>query len=359
MSVDVAAGLALIEVTTTLLSPNATFKTWFYSDDVVNVPVPTADLTNPRKDRIVATFDMGVDPNTAASNILSIDLIEGTPAGSPTAPATPSNAISLAIIDVPASDTAITDDQITDDRAFVTLGTDVLADVVRSAVLASTDNGEGASLVGVEDADGNFTATTVEGVLAELQDNIDAAALPAAGDAGEVLTSTGAGWESAPPGATPLGAILSDLNSGNVNSGNPTASMGDFDIPANSVAAGDTIHVRMTGAVSESGGGDANSTFTLRMGTTDIASLGGAITPGTIYLDVIITIQSLGVSGAFSVSGLQNSFSSSTLTIVNGNGTVDTTANMDLSFLLSYVSGSANSIMRIDHFSAYKIKAAS
>jgi hypothetical protein len=38
--------------------------------------------------------------------------------------------------------------------------------------LASTNNGEGASLVGVEDAGGNFTATDVEGVLTEIAGQI-------------------------------------------------------------------------------------------------------------------------------------------------------------------------------------------
>lgn len=41
--------------------------------------------------------------------------------------------------------------------------------------LASTNPGEGASLVGIEDAAGNFTATTVEGALAELSDEISEA----------------------------------------------------------------------------------------------------------------------------------------------------------------------------------------
>lgn len=39
--------------------------------------------------------------------------------------------------------------------------------------LASVDNAKGASLVGVEDSAEKFTGTTVEAVLAELQDNID------------------------------------------------------------------------------------------------------------------------------------------------------------------------------------------
>jgi hypothetical protein len=40
--------------------------------------------------------------------------------------------------------------------------------------LASTATGKGASLVGVEDAAGKFTATTVEGVLTEIQGNVEA-----------------------------------------------------------------------------------------------------------------------------------------------------------------------------------------
>lgn len=138
MSVDVAAGLALISITTTLLSPNETIKTWLHSDAVTNVSVPTADSTNPRKDRIVAKFDMTIDPNGAASNNVSIELVEGTPAGSPSAPATPSNAISLAIIDVPASDTAIGNAQITDDRTYVQVGASVLADLQRESTALKT-----------------------------------------------------------------------------------------------------------------------------------------------------------------------------------------------------------------------------
>lgn len=176
MSVDVASGLALIEFTTTLLSPNATLKSWLYSDDTINVPVPAADLTNPRIDRIVAKFDVSVDPNTAASNIVSIELVEGTPGGSPSAPAEPSNAITLATVAVAASASSITNANITDARTNVTLQTDVLEDLMRVADLASTTNGNGASLIGVEDSAGNFTGDDVESVLAEIQSNVDALA---------------------------------------------------------------------------------------------------------------------------------------------------------------------------------------
>lgn len=59
----------------------------------------------------------------------------------------------------------------------VTIGTDLAlngSNVALAPDLASTANAEGAALIGVEDSAANFTATTVEGVLAELQTNIDA-----------------------------------------------------------------------------------------------------------------------------------------------------------------------------------------
>ena len=45
-------------------------------------------------------------------------------------------------------------------------------DAIPMSFLASTTNGEGASTIGVEDSAGNFTATDVEGVLAELYGSI-------------------------------------------------------------------------------------------------------------------------------------------------------------------------------------------
>src|SRR5574343_419466 len=102
MSVAVGAGATLISVLTTLLTPNYTFKTWLVSGAVEVVAIASADPTNPRIDRIVAKFNPTVDPNGAASNIVSIERVAGTPAGSPSAPATPSNAISLATVAVAA-----------------------------------------------------------------------------------------------------------------------------------------------------------------------------------------------------------------------------------------------------------------
>jgi hypothetical protein len=52
------------------------------------------------------------------------------------------------------------------------------------ATLQGTDVGQGANLIGVQDADGNFTGDTVEEVLAELKN-----AIPIAGATGSFTTA--------------------------------------------------------------------------------------------------------------------------------------------------------------------------
>ncbi len=175
MSVDVAAGRAIIQFTNTVLNPNKTYKTWFDSDSVVNVPISTADATNPRKDIIIAKIDGSVAPNAGAANNCSITVVAGTPAGSPSAPAVPSGAILLATVNVAAGATSIVNANITDGRSYVQIGASVLADLFRSSAftsflnsLASSNVNEGASLVGIRDVANNFAATNVESALAEL-----------------------------------------------------------------------------------------------------------------------------------------------------------------------------------------------
>jgi hypothetical protein len=80
------------------------------------VTLTTADATNPRIDRIVLrvrTTELG-DASTSGS----VEVVSGTPAGSPVAPATPTGAISLATVAVGAGVTAITNASITDTRTY-------------------------------------------------------------------------------------------------------------------------------------------------------------------------------------------------------------------------------------------------
>lgn len=167
MSVDVAAGKAVIEFTNSG-GNGKTYKAVLQNTAVLTLAIATADPTNPRKDIVYAKIDGSINPDASSGNACSIAVATGTPAGSPTAPAVPAGSILLATIDIPASDTTIANAQITDGRTMVKMRTDVLADITRTADLASVSNGKGASLIGIEDAAGNFTATTVEAALTEL-----------------------------------------------------------------------------------------------------------------------------------------------------------------------------------------------
>jgi hypothetical protein len=114
MSVIVASGWSAIVGTT-----QANMGTYVVFNDANNVlTVTTANPTNPRIDRVVVTVQDAY--YTGAFNDVIFQVIAGTPAGSPVAPATPANSISLATIAVGAGVTSILNANITDTRVEVT-----------------------------------------------------------------------------------------------------------------------------------------------------------------------------------------------------------------------------------------------
>jgi hypothetical protein len=114
MSVKVAAGWGAIIGTTQANMGAYTF----YNDAIATLTVTTADPTNPRIDRVVVTVRDAY--YTGAYNDVIFQVLAGTPAGSPTAPAVPANSMSLATIAVGAAVTSITTSNITDTREDVT-----------------------------------------------------------------------------------------------------------------------------------------------------------------------------------------------------------------------------------------------
>ena len=114
MSVRVAAGWAAI-IGTTQANMGAYVA---YNDAQATLTVTTADPTNPRIDRVVVTVRDAF--YTGAFNDVIFQVLAGTPAGSPTAPAVPANSISLATIAVGAAVTSILTANITDTRVAVT-----------------------------------------------------------------------------------------------------------------------------------------------------------------------------------------------------------------------------------------------
>lgn len=114
MSVRVATGWAAIVGTT---QSNMGVYT-AYNDATQVLTVTTANPTNPRIDRVVITVQDAY--YSGAFNDVIFQVVAGTPAGSPTAPATPANSISLATIAVGAGVTQINAVDITDTRDDVT-----------------------------------------------------------------------------------------------------------------------------------------------------------------------------------------------------------------------------------------------
>lgn len=114
MSVRVASGWAAIVGTT-----QANMGTYMaYNDAIDTLTITTADPTNPRIDRVVVTVNDAY--YTGATNNVVLSVLAGTPAGSPTAPATPANSISLATIAVAAGALSIGSGNITDTRVLTT-----------------------------------------------------------------------------------------------------------------------------------------------------------------------------------------------------------------------------------------------
>lgn len=114
MSVRVATGWAAIVGTT---QANMGVYT-AYNDATTTLTVTTADPTQARIDRVVVTVQDAY--YTGAYNDVIFQVLAGTPAGSPVAPATPANSISLATIAVGAGVTQINSGNITDTRVVTT-----------------------------------------------------------------------------------------------------------------------------------------------------------------------------------------------------------------------------------------------
>ena len=184
--------------------------------------------------------------------------------------------------------------------------------------LASTDAGKGASQVGIEDAGGNFTSTTVEGALAELAAggggggggvtgvtassplassggatpdisltgpvsvSLGGTGMTSAGALGNVLTSDGTDWTSVAP---------ANVNVGNscVAVGDGTGITGSTDLAYYSGIL--TLEVTNTVAVT-----NGANVLTLQSGSvsTDAASL---------TVDAASTVQ-IGGTGAVSIAGV-------------------------------------------------------
>jgi hypothetical protein len=130
LSVRVASGWAAVVGTI-----QANMGTYVgYNDATTVLSITTADPTNPRIDLVCLTVNDSYYTGSLDNAILQV--VAGTPAGSPVAPTLPANSISLATVAVAAGALSITTANITDTRVLVTTNIPEIGDI--SAVVAGT-----------------------------------------------------------------------------------------------------------------------------------------------------------------------------------------------------------------------------
>lgn len=129
----------------------------FYNDASAVATITTSDPSNPRIDRICITISDAY--YTGALNQVAINVVAGTPAASPSAPATPTNSISLATVAVAAGATQITTANITDTRASVTTNLPV-GDLTEVQAGTGISVASGTGPIPVVSIDGTVTTLT-------------------------------------------------------------------------------------------------------------------------------------------------------------------------------------------------------
>ena len=113
MSVNVAGGVAVIPQT---LAANGGVYIGL-NDATVNLAIAASNPSNPRIDIVVATVNDAA--YSGGTNNWVLQVITGTPAASPSAPATPSSSILICQVAVAANASSIVNANITDKRALV------------------------------------------------------------------------------------------------------------------------------------------------------------------------------------------------------------------------------------------------
>jgi len=121
MSVNIAVGWAAIVGTST--TTQGVYVS--YNDAVVNAAIATAPATNSRIDLVCLTVNDAY--YSGSTNNIVVNVVTGTAAASPVAPATPANSIALAQVLVGTSVTSILNANITDVRVQTTTNLPVVS----------------------------------------------------------------------------------------------------------------------------------------------------------------------------------------------------------------------------------------
>ena len=124
MSVDVAKGRCFVLNSSYVANTANTTRFWgMLSDAITNLAISTNVSGSTRYDLIIAKIDTGAAANDYATNVGTIEVVDGTPGAGQ--PATPSNSLLLAVLEIPDGTTAqIVNADITDSRVRAHLSLD-------------------------------------------------------------------------------------------------------------------------------------------------------------------------------------------------------------------------------------------
>lgn len=153
MSVDVAAGRCFILNSAYSVNTANSTKYWgLLSDAITNLSITSNTSGSTRYDLIVANIDTGASANDYATNVGDIEVVVGTPGAGQ--PATPSNSLLLAVLEIPTGTTTqIVDADITDSRvrAHLSLSDSIIAN--NSFIKVLTAAGVEQNLIGLNSSD--------------------------------------------------------------------------------------------------------------------------------------------------------------------------------------------------------------
>lgn len=139
MSVDVAPGVIWVAGDDSVFQPSYRC----YNDGVVNLTIAASHATLDRRDLVVA------EVRDAAFSGVSTDwrirVITGTPDSVPVTPTEPSNAVALAVVQVPGASTSVPDANILDYRPYATAGSRVVRRVTKTSSTTINATSEGAA----------------------------------------------------------------------------------------------------------------------------------------------------------------------------------------------------------------------
>jgi len=140
---------------------------YFYNDEADVIEIATADATNPRIDLVYLDLS-GAGTDYSLSPIVAT----GTPAASPSAPATPTDCLALYEITVPANETSSANFTCTDKRVLISAvnenAAQAAADALTSEInAAASETAASASEIAAAASEGNAYSSEIAAALSE------------------------------------------------------------------------------------------------------------------------------------------------------------------------------------------------